>query len=67
MPRVPSRAYTTLAIPDALITRVDAFIERNSWGYRNRGEVTAAALREFLQRYGDGQREGKDPAVKPKA
>jgi metal-responsive CopG/Arc/MetJ family transcriptional regulator len=69
MPRVPSRAYTTLAIPDTLIGRVDAFIKKNSWGYRSRGEVTAAALREFLLRYAgaeSGVTEVKPVPAEPK-
>lgn len=47
------RNYTTIAVPDALAARLDAFVKNNSWGFRNRGEIAAAALREFLQRYAE--------------
>jgi metal-responsive CopG/Arc/MetJ family transcriptional regulator len=57
MPRVADRNYTTLALPDSIIHRIDEFIADNSWGFRNRGEVAAAAIREFLQRYAELERE----------
>ena len=54
------RDYTTLALPTMLIQRVDGFVKSNTWGYRNRGEVAAAAIREFLQKHGQDLDAGSD-------
>lgn len=44
------KGYVTLSLPTDLIDRVDAFLEKNTWGFRSRAEMVTAAIREFLQR-----------------
>lgn len=44
------KGYVTLSMPAELIDRVDTFLGKNTWGYRSRAEVVAAAVRDFLQR-----------------
>lgn len=55
------RKYTTLALPNDLIQRLDRFIATNDWGYRSRGEVATVALREFLLRH-EAEAKVKGPA-----
>ena len=55
---MPSKKYTTLALPNALVSRMDEFVVSNTWGFRSRGEVLAAAVRDFLERH---------PAAEPDA
>jgi len=47
---MPSKQYATFALPKTLVARVDDFVAANTWGYRSRAEVLAAAVREFLER-----------------
>lgn len=48
-----AKGFTTIALRDALIARLDSFIERNEWGYSNRAEVVTAAVRKFLEQDGE--------------
>lgn len=41
--------WASLSLRDEVVARLDAFIERNAWGYRNRAEVVTAAVRQFLE------------------
>jgi hypothetical protein len=47
-----ARKYTTFALPNDLVQRLDYFLDSNTWGFRSRGEVMAIALRDFLLRAG---------------
>ncbi len=38
-------------LPPELAERLDAFIEENPWGFRNRGEVIRQAVRGLLRWY----------------
>jgi Arc/MetJ-type ribon-helix-helix transcriptional regulator len=42
--------YRTVKLPADLAESVDAYVEENELGYRNRAEVVHAAVREFLER-----------------
>lgn len=44
------KGYVTISLPADLIEHVDAFLAKNTWGYRSRAELVAAAIREFLAR-----------------
>ena len=50
---MPTKGYTTLALPGELVERIDEFVASNRWGYRSRGEVAAVAVREFLRQNAD--------------
>lgn len=43
------KGWVSLSLRDEVVLRLDAYIESNVWGYRNRAEVVTAALRQFLE------------------
>lgn len=47
--------YGSVKVPRDLKDRLEKFVDENTWGYRSQIEVTSAALREFLQKYEEGE------------
>lgn len=54
-------AVVSISLPDGLLDRADAFAEER--GYAGRSELFRAALREFLDREDDVDREGDRSAT----
>jgi metal-responsive CopG/Arc/MetJ family transcriptional regulator len=46
---VAAKGYVTISLPAELVDRIDAFLTKNTWGYRSRAEMVAASVRDFLQ------------------
>lgn len=54
-------AVISVSLPDALLAQADDFLHDR--GFAGRSELVRAALRDFLGREGDAQREGKRSAT----
>jgi len=43
------KGYTTVALPDELMSEVDVIVSSKKKGYRSRGELVAEAVRNLLR------------------
>ena len=43
-----AKTFTTIALPDELISEVDRIIKEKKYGYRSRPEFVKEAIRQFL-------------------
>jgi metal-responsive CopG/Arc/MetJ family transcriptional regulator len=43
-----AKTFTTIALPDELISEIDKIIENNKLGYRNRPELIKEAVRKLI-------------------
>lgn len=48
-----AKGWTTIALRNDLVARVDAFVATNTNGYPNRGVLVAEVMRRFLDKSGD--------------
>jgi metal-responsive CopG/Arc/MetJ family transcriptional regulator len=51
-PRTKTRRFTTTAIPDSLMARIDAIITADKYGYQNRNDFILDAVRKRLRELG---------------
>lgn len=48
-----AKGWTTIALRNDLVARIDAFVENNSLGFTSRGVLVAEVMRRFLDKSGD--------------
>lgn len=53
--------YTTIKLPNDLVTKIDAFIEHSDDGYTSRTDVIKHAVREFFRehKFNNGNKDGE--------